>query len=363
MIGASVVYMYLDVNKADLSSTRIVEGERVDLASGQARLQVKRFGFSANNITYAVFGELMGYWSFFPTEDGWGRVPVWGFAEVVEANGTGLADGELLYGYFPMGSELTVVPDAVSEQGFVDASAHRAQLPGLYNGYKRCTADAMYDPAVEAQQMLFWPLFMTDFVLDDWLSENDWFGAETIVLSSASSKTAFGLAHLLANRDGHPEVVGLTSSGNVEFVRSLGSYDRVIDYDDLEQLAGESVAVYVDMAGDASVRMLVHTHMVGLAASVQVGGTHWTALDSEAELPGPVPALFFAPDQIAKRREDWGPGGVEERFAEAWKGFLPTMTNDVTVVERPGIDGAVETYLEVLEGRANPRSAFVLSID
>ncbi|MEE9414973.1 MAG: DUF2855 family protein [Acidimicrobiales bacterium] len=355
--------MNFEVNKADLTTTRLVDSDPAELVSGEARLQVKRFGFSANNITYAVFGDLMGYWSFFPTEEGWGRVPVWGFAEVLDANGTGLADGELLFGYLPMGSELVVTPAEVGDKGFSDSSAHRSHLSPMYNGYVRCAADPAYDSATEEQQMLFWPLFMTDFVLDDWLHDNEWFDAETIVLSSASSKTAFGLAHLLSKRSDRPEIVGLTSPGNRDFVRGLGSYDRVLGYGDIGQLAGETPAVYVDMAGDAAVRLAVHTNMVGLTASVQVGGTHWTELAGDEPLPGPAPALFFAPDQIIKRRQDWGPGGVEQRFAEAWTGFLPTMTNAVAMVERSGIEAAAETYLEVLEGRADPRHAFVLSMN
>jgi hypothetical protein len=330
---------------------------------------VRRFGFSANNVTYAVFGDVMGYWTFFPPApdgEGWGRIPVWGFAEVAEANGTGLDEGELVYGYLPMGTELVVTPERVTEHGFTDASAHRAGLPPAYNGYTRCASDPVYDPATEAVQMLLRPLFMTDFVLDDWLADNDFFGAGdgtgTIVISSASSKTSFGLAHLLARREVRPEVVGLTSAGNVGFVEGLRVYDRVLTYDDVASLPAEAPSVYVDVAGDAGVRLAVHQHLSGLTASVQVGGTHWQQVGGGGDLPGPTPALFFAPDQIVKRREDWGPGGVESRFADAWAEFLPVVDGWIEVVERTGPDAVAETYLRVLDGRADPATAFVLSM-
>jgi len=354
--------MDLEVSRSDLHETRVVDPPPAKLAPGQARLAVQRFGLSANNVTYAVFGDLMGYWTFFPADDGWGRIPVWGFAEVVDANGTGLEDGELVYGYLPMGTELVVEPTRVGEHGFTDASAHRAALPAAYNGYTRCTADPVYEPGTEALQMLFRPLFMTDFVLDDWLADNAFFGAEVVVLSSASSKTSFGLAHLLAARDERPEVVGLTSAGNVAFVEGLGVCDRVLTYDDVSSLAPDVPTAYVDMAGDAGVRRAVHEHVGALVASVQVGGTHWEQVGGDGALPGPTPALFFAPDQIVKRRTDWGPGGVESRFAEAWAAFLPVVQGWIEVVERRGPDAVGETYLEVLDGRADPSVAFVLSM-
>ena len=174
--------MDFEVRRDDLHDTRIIERPPAELSEGEARLAVKRFGFSANNITYAVFGDMMRYWTFFPTDDGWGRIPVWGFAEVIESSGsTGLEEGELVYGYLPMGSELVVTPTRVNEHGFTDASAHRAELSSAYNGYTRCSTDPVYAPDTEALQMLLRPLFMTDFVLDDWLADNGFFGARADV--------------------------------------------------------------------------------------------------------------------------------------------------------------------------------------
>ena len=60
-----------------------------------------RFGLTANNVTYAVIGEAMSYWDFFPAEDGWGRVPMWGFAEVERSEAEGVEPGTRVYGYLP----------------------------------------------------------------------------------------------------------------------------------------------------------------------------------------------------------------------------------------------------------------------
>ena len=362
-----VAPMDFEVRKKDLHETRLVDAPPAACGEGQARLAVRRFGLSANNITYAVFGDMMGYWSFFPAEDGWGRIPVWGFAEVVEANGTGLEEGDRYYGYLPMGDELVVTPQRVGSHGFSDGSPHRAALPQAYNGYSRCATDPVYTSETEALQMLFRPLFMTDFLLDDWLADSDFggagaTGAGAVVLSSASSKTAFGLAHLLAARADRPEIVGLTSAANIDFVQGLGVYDRVLAYGDLEGLDPDAPTTYVDMAGDTGVRQAVHERVRGLVSSVSVGGTHWQEVGPGGHLPGPPPTLFFAPDQMARRRDDWGPGGVETRFADAWRAFLPVVEDWITVVERDGPDGVEQTYQEVLTGHADPSHAFVLRI-
>ena len=59
------------------------------------RLKTERFALTANNITYAAFGEAMKYWQFFPADEGFGCIPVWGFATVVESRCTGITPGLL----------------------------------------------------------------------------------------------------------------------------------------------------------------------------------------------------------------------------------------------------------------------------
>ena len=61
------------VNRADLHECRVDELEIGELEPGHALLQVDTFGLTTNNITYAVFGDGMSYWDFFPAPDGWGR--------------------------------------------------------------------------------------------------------------------------------------------------------------------------------------------------------------------------------------------------------------------------------------------------
>ena len=351
------------VRRDDLRSCRADDADAGELAPGQARLAIDSFGLTTNNITYAVFGDAMSYWNFFPAGDGWGRVPVWGFADVADAGDTGLPEGSRIFGYFPPSSSLDVVPERIDERGFVDAAPHRASLPAAYNGYTRVDALPLYEERFEAQQMLLWPLFYTSFLIDDFLGGEDLFGARTAIISSASSKTALSAAFLLGRRDG-VEVVGLTSPERVAFVEGLDVYDRVIAYPDVES-THSSDAVYVDIAGDAAVRAAVHDHFGDdLRHSAVVGATHWEdQQDPGSEpLPGPQPQFFFAPDHVRRLSDELGREEVDRRVAEAWRPFVEWANGWLEVVREEGPDAVETAYLELLEGRSNPSVGHVLSL-
>ncbi len=350
------------VAKDDLHRCRFSEDPPPELEPGQALLSVERFGLTSNNITYAMFGEAMSYWSFFPAPDGWGRVPMWGFAEVTASLQDALEVGTRIYGYLPPSSELVVTPERVGAGGFVDASAHRAALPAAYNGYANVTADPVYEADSEDLQMLLRPLFFTSYLIDDFLDDAKMFGAGSVILSSASSKTASALAFLLSHREG-VEVVGLTSSTSADFTRGLGVYDRVLAYEEIDALA-DGTAVYVDMAGNAEVRNAVHGHLgEALAHSAVVGATHHDQRGAVSDsLPGAPPTFFFAPDRIAKRTKEWGRDGVERRIADAWRPYAEWARGWLEVVEGSGTEELEHAYLDLLDGRIDPAKAHVLSL-
>ncbi len=353
------------VRRDDLHQIRFDDSPPATLAGGEARLAIDAFALTSNNITYALFGDAMQYWHFFPVagdDEGWGRVPVWGFADVVESTVDGLTEGQRYYGYFPMGSELVVRPGPVGDRGFSDTADHRRPMASAYNSYTRTDADPVYDADHEATQSLLRPLYYTAFLLDDFLADNGFFGARTVVLSSASSKTSLGTAFFLAEREGI-EVVGLTSSANRAFVASLGVYGRVLSYDEVGA-AGDGPAVYVDVAGDVAVRGAVHHHFGDdLVHSAVVGSTHWTAGPGDgAVLPGAAPAFFFAPEQIRRRADQWGADKLELTFAEAWRRAVAWTDGWLEVRRSSGPDEVGEAWHEVLHGAAPPHVGHVLSL-
>jgi hypothetical protein len=350
------------VAKDDLHRCRFDDAPAAELEPGQARLRDERFGLTTNNITYATFGEAMSYWRFFPAEPGWGRVPVWGFAEVSESCAEQLATGMRVYGYLPPSSELVIAPTRVDPRGFVDASPHRAELPAAYNSYAAVNADPIYEQRSEPAQMLLRPLFFTSFLIDDFLDEADLFGARTVVLSSATSKTSSGLAFLLSQRD-DIDVVGLTSARGADFARSLGVYGSIVTYEELRSL-DDTPAVYVDMAGNSELRSAVHGHYGdALVHSAVVGATHHDRMGAVPDsLPGPRPKFFFAPDRVAKRISEWGRDGFEQRLAAAWDPYLEWCEGWLEIVEGAGPEAVEHAYLDLLDGRIDPAKAHVLSL-
>lgn len=350
------------VKRDDLRECRVVEGEPPPLESGQALLRVDTFGLTSNNVTYAVFGEAMNYWDFFPAEDGWGRVPMWGFAEVQRSEAEGVEPGTRVYGYLPPSSHLVVTPADAGEAGFVDGSPHRAELPSAYHRYLATSADPFYRADTEEIQMLLQPLFFTSFLIDDQLDDEGLTTCGPILISSASSKTAIAAAFLLAQRDG-VELVGLTSPRSVEFVEGLGIYGRTVAYDAIDSLERESAA-FVDVAGDGEVRLAVHSHYGDeLVHSMAVGVTHWEEFGAGGgELPGPQPKFFFAPTRVTKRAEDWGRAGLQTRVADAWHPFCEWTGSWLETIPGNGFDALRGAYLDVLEGRVDPRHAHVLTL-
>jgi hypothetical protein len=352
-----------ELHRNDLHQSRFSHDGPPSPGDGQALLRIESFGLTSNNITYAVFGDAMQYWNFFPTQDpAWGKLNVWGFATVDESRHPGLAVGTRVYGYLPCASHLVVVPDRVDDRGFVDAAPHRAHLPSAYQGYRDVAADPVYSAGSEAEHVLFFPLFFTSFLIDDYLADENFFGADTVVISSASSKTAVIAAYLLARRHG-VRIVGLTSSANRDFVEALDIYDTVALYDQAGELPGEK-AVYVDISGDGAVRRAVHTHYGDrLTHSSTVGATHWTQMAAgDGELQGPDPVFFFAPDRISKRGSDWGAAQLDRNVADAWAPFAQWTSTWLRVQRISGEDDIQRAYLELLDGKVDPSAGIVVSL-
>jgi len=357
------------IRKDQLATTRLHTATDEPLADGQVRVRIDSFALTSNNITYAAFGDAMSYWQFFPSgEEGWGTIPVWGFASVVQSLHPGVPVGERLYGYWPMASGAVLSPGRLSPERFTDVAPHRAELPAVYNQYFRCNADPLYTADTEDTQSLLRPLFITSWLIDDFMADNDFFGANTMLLSSASSKTAYGTAFQLHQRKGI-EVIGLTSPGNVAFCESLGCYDRVVTYDALDTIAADTPCVYVDFAGNGELRNAIHGRFTDLKYSSSIGGTHVEQLASKGagkDLSGPRATLFFAPAQIKKRTTEWGAEEFGRRMVSAWHHFIAEATDAnkpwLRAEHHAGGDAVQAAYAQVLAGKGDPRTGHILSL-
>ncbi|MFT6088436.1 DUF2855 family protein [Sulfitobacter sp.] len=346
------------VNQTSIAETRAENVDSAPLEAGQVRLALESFALTSNNVTYAAAGFDIGYWQFFPSGiEGWGIVPVWGTAKVVESRSDVLEVGTRLYGFYPMADEVVITPSA-AQGGFVDSAEHRAKLPLIYNQYTPVRSGSDADDHLRA---ILQPLLATSFLLFDWLQDNACFGAQQIIIGSASSKTGLGLCKYLAElADRAYRIVGLTSAKNRAFVEGLGACDSVLTYDQIDDIA-QVPSVYVDMSGNSDVKMALHTHLGdSLKHSSAVGLSHWDHFAPAQKLAGPKPEFFFAPSQVAKRRAEWGPGEIEKQITAAWKRIAADASTWMNVQVHQGIAAAEAPYHALVTGQADPTTGVII---
>lgn len=341
----------LVVDRRDLTQAEIHPLD-VDapLVEGEALFEIERFALTANNITYGAAGDMIGYWRFFPAPGELGRIPVWGFAKVIRSNAADAPVGLRLFGYWPMSSH-AVARMARRGEGYVETSAHRAELPPTYNAYSAAVPSSDDD-----YRALLRPLFMTGFILDDQIFETP---PAALVLSSASSKTALSLAWLARKRGA--QVIGVTSAANAARLKALGLYDDLVAYGEEATLKVPAPVVYVDFAGRASVTAAVHAALgEALVSSIGVGLTHWDAMRAPpVQIAGPKPAFFFAPDRIRQRIKDWGAEGLDQRFGAAMASFIADSPW-LNLRHHRGADALKALYGQVVAGAVQPDDGHIV---
>jgi hypothetical protein len=354
----------LRVKQKAFDTAQIATAPMPALDEGQVLARVERFALTANNITYAVAGDMIGYWKFFPETDAeWGMVPVWGFAEVIDSRHADVPVGTRVYGYLPMASHVVLAPSRVGPRGFTDASPSRVDLPAVYNQYQRTNDDPAALADVADLRCLLFPLLSTGYVIGDLLADNQGYGAQQVLIGSASSKTGIGTAHHVKSLATTPvDVVGLTSPGNIAFTRGLGVYDRVMGYDAVASLDPAVPTAFIDMSGDGALIEGLHRHFAdAMKASISVGLTHWQSQRAGANLPGAKPTFFFAPAQMAKRRDEWGPGVLDQKMLAANLAFLPVMASHLRIERGEGADAVKAAYEAMVAGQTAPDAGVILS--
>lgn len=353
----------VEVDKMNIAEAKLVERAPPPLGDGAVRLKVESFAVTANNVTYAAIGDMFGYWNFFPAvNEGMGIVPMWGHAVVEASNHADVAVGERVYGYLPMGSHVDVKPGNIAAGHFTDMTEHRQPMAAVYNSYTRLNADPEHDAAREDARMIFGPLFKTGFLIEAMFRREGWFGAETLVMTSASSKTSMALAHTAKEKSPNIRRIGLTSEGNVAFVKGSGLYDDVVAYGDIGRLPIVPT-VSVDFAGNAKVLADIHqTFGDQLKYSCLVGATHIDARGAggAAAMPGPAPVLFFAPDHIAATIKELGGRGFAESVAASWLSFVAATDDFVTVRHGAGLEAAINAFVATVKGTADPAIGLVI---
>ncbi|MDB5677305.1 DUF2855 family protein [Sphingomonas bacterium] len=353
----------LEIVRDDIAQAQLGDLPACDLAPGEAEFVIDLVALTANNITYAALGPKTpflgadaGYWDFFGERDEPGRLPVWGFATVTQSTVEGVAVGEQFYGYWPLASHAVLTPGSVRGTGFTEASPRRAKLPAAYNGYTRLRALGDHRDEDHDWWPIYRPLFLTGWLIADQFEDERDYGAQTVIVSGASSKTAIGFAHAMKARHDDVALIGLASARSAGFTRETGLYDRVVDYDAVDSIDVEGTVTMVDFAGNPAATRAVHNHFGdALAIDLIVGITHWDAERGATPLPGPKPVGFFAPGRMQKRSAEWGAPDFRQRTETAWLGFIADARALTAIDKRAGGEAALAAYRDAVAGKVDPR--------
>jgi hypothetical protein len=355
------------VNRADPADITLLNLDAPPVSDGEVRMSIDSFALTANNVTYMIFGDQIGYWHYFNPkaygfgEDHQGRMPVWGFATVTESKSDDVPVGTEVYGFLPVADEIVVKPGKLNPLGFQDVADHRAPLHPVYNGYNYTAADPSY-AVQKAIQPVLRPLFLTSFLIDDFVASEDGFGAERVVITSASSKTALGTAYCMKKR-GALEVVGLTSERNKAFVESTGYYDTVATYEMIEGM-DKVPTVIVDMAGNGELLSRIYAHLRDhVKYGCAVGKSHHEGDAAPKPEEGAPMKMFFAPDYAKSRIGEWGMESFAKRLSERWIPFLNDAADWMSVADEPGgAEDMLRTYKDLLNGTVDPTQASLFSL-
>jgi len=358
------------VDKTKFETVEFSDQNLGSLEDGFIRISVGPWALTANNVTYMVTGERIGYWHYFAPQaygigdDYQGRMPVWGYARVTDSKCEGIKVGQEIYGFFPITQVLDMKPVKISRTGFQDGNEHRIPLHSLYNSYTMTDKDPSFGVHKDLQPILR-PLFTTSFLIDDTLADEKFYGAEQVLVLSASSKTALGTAYCMKARGGI-KVTGLTSKGNADFVKGTGFYHTVFDYNSISEMDASVKTVIVDMSGNGKLLQDLTQHFgESLVYICRVGLSHWDAGETKPvsnQEYTPKSEFFFAPDQANKRIKEWGGAGFAERLGARWLPFLGSASDWLSVSHSKGEAAVLETYSEVLSGQASPKNGYIFTL-
>jgi hypothetical protein len=356
--------MFLEIDRSNIRKYRInIGGASTSPASGQVVMRIERFALTSNNISYALSGDFLDYWGFFPTEEGWGRLPAMGYGIVTASAHPDIAVGGRYFGFFPVG-DVHIVDAEPSRTGFNDNAPYREKHAMAYRSFDKVEPVSTDAQVIwnEDAVLIYRGLFLTAYLADDFLADKNFYEATQVIVTSASSKTSLALAHCLKLR---PNItsVGLTSASNKAFVESTGLYDQVLSYEDIETLPTNTASVVVDMAGNTLVVGRIHEHFdTQLKYSMSIGATHWDKSASSTNILGPKPQFFFAPGQLVKRGKEWGREVINERLDTALDIFINDARTFSTIDYAQGPTEVERVYNALINGTMPPQAGNILSM-
>jgi hypothetical protein len=144
MAEEAQVHVVNKTNSLDHHTVTTSTSHLPPLAANTIRLQTRLVSLTANNLTYARLGSIANWWDAFPVSPflpppyndttAYGIVPVWGYAEILESQTTGLETGMILYGFWPSSTlpiDLQLEPTEPTGH-YIDTTPHRQTMWSYY---------------------------------------------------------------------------------------------------------------------------------------------------------------------------------------------------------------------------------------
>lgn len=361
--------------------------------SGTVSLEILKSGLTANNTFYLRFGDKdpFNFFHCYPVDstaelvqdkstshDEFVHPPAWGVAQVVASTIDEIVVGTKYLGHLPIATSVTFKDVSVNEEG--NMVVKRPKVDAAYNVFRKIDPDdALLTEEYGDLALVCWPGIMTGFGCFSTLQMKGYYGADNLVITSASSKVALALAFYL--KDSGKNVVGYTSKSNVPFCQSTGLYSQILDYD--ADLDPEKKYVFIDIVGRSDIysknkscvtKLIAIGNTVGATGKdvtfglfppfatlkfllTILGAPRWTR-----SWMNPVHDLYLVLDGHEELKEDWGLDKYKTLLKENTHAFCKNATFWITTHKCDTEDAIKKGFADVIEGKVAPSQAVILDV-
>lgn len=318
---------------------------------------------------------------------------VWGIAQVTESQLDNVQVGTKYIAMLPIGESVSFRTPRVDTEDDNVLIVDRPTTNPDYNVFRKL--DDEDDEHYEDLALACSPGIITGFGLNFHLRNCDFYGADALVVTSASSKVALALAVYLKHNDNPvtKKIIGYTSESNEEFCRKTGLYDEIMGYEDAlncERRAKKKMKyVIVDIAGRGEVynrniqepgieivKLLSIGNASGTAnkqstfasfsmiAKVKLVLTMMGAPSMFSSWMNPVQELYLIFNHMADLKKEWGAEKLRATLNEYERIFCKAATDEewISVRTCDTEESIQKAFEEIVQGTVPPSETIILDV-
>eukprot|EP00746_Dinoflagellata_sp_MGD_P022749 gnl/MRDRNA2_/MRDRNA2_153259_c0_seq1.p1 gnl/MRDRNA2_/MRDRNA2_153259_c0~~gnl/MRDRNA2_/MRDRNA2_153259_c0_seq1.p1 ORF type:complete len:341 (-),score=55.90 gnl/MRDRNA2_/MRDRNA2_153259_c0_seq1:64-1056(-) len=294
------------------------------------------------------------------------RSPSWGTGVVIASRIMQVPVGTRIHGLFPFSPYVVLAPKDVTSTQFLDATAHRQHLIPAYLTYMLHKGPIYEGMTTEEEdwQVGTGVLFSTGWSMAQTAATHS-AKPTAVVLTSASSRTSRGAAFAAKFHKLPLEVIGITSSKNIEYVSGLGTYDTVCSYQDLKVLMRQKVAVF-DVAGNAEAKKAIYEHFgEDVVYFGGVGLSHVEHAGRQVSLQGlggAEPATFLVFAALQQIEKVYGKKDTTRMLMEATAAYRGQSLPSFQAIRKYGPEETAAVFEEMVKDKTKPECTYICSL-